>query len=94
MLGQKKITAGTSDKNAAGVPNISAEDNGRFLMIIEENEEVNGKLTGYIPAFRLGVVGCTNKDLQDSAKDLIKMSLEANVKPFTNVSFMMLDANS
>ncbi|KJD38090.1 hypothetical protein [Paenibacillus polymyxa] len=96
MLGQNNFTSGTLEKNAAGVlnTNLVVEENGSFLMIIEESEEVNGKLTGYIPAFRLGVAGDTNKDLQDSARDLIKMSLEANIKPFTNVGFMMLNPNS
>ncbi|WP_254348845.1 hypothetical protein [Paenibacillus sp. A3M_27_13] len=94
MLGQMKSISGTSDISAAGVPNIAVEENGSYLMIIEESEELDGKLTGYIPALRLGVAGDTSKDLQDSAKDLIKMSLEDNIKPFTNVAFMMLNPNT
>ncbi|ALS10044.1 hypothetical protein ABE82_26950 (plasmid) [Paenibacillus peoriae] len=61
-----------------------------FLMLIEESDQDNGSLIGYIPAYRLGVRGVSSIDLIENAKDLIKLKHDNHAKIFSNVSVMTL----
>ncbi|AJE54220.1 hypothetical protein [Paenibacillus polymyxa] len=61
-----------------------------FLMLIEESDQENGNLIGYIPAYRMGVRGESSSDLIENAKDLIKLKHDTHAKIFSNVSVLTL----
>lgn len=63
----------------------------KFMILLEKDGNENN-ISGYVPAFRLGVVGDTVEEVIELAKELITLELQkhqAEGKPFPEDSSVM-----